>query len=144
MEIAGGLALLLPNAVYDIWKRKISLLWTVFCAAAGLVWQIYMQVKPTAILCSLLPGGILLLIGYLKSGSVGTGDAFVMGALGIWCGGGAALWILVMGCMLMSLLCIPLLLLRRIQKDSTMPLVPFLLAGQLLYWCLCIGSNIKP
>ncbi len=138
MEIAGGLALLLPNAVCDICKRKISLLWTVCCAAAGLVWQIYMQVTPMAFFSSLLPGGILLCIGYMKVGSVGMGDALILIALGIWCGCGAALWMLVMGCILMSLICIPLLLAHRIQKDSTLPLVPFLLAGQILYWGFCM------
>ena len=136
MEIAGGMALLLPNAVYDIWKRKISLLWTLISAAAGVMWQVYMQSDSSSIVCSLIPGGILLLVGYLRPGSVGIGDAFVMGALGIWCGFGTALWILGAGCLTMLLVCIPLLVLHRIQKDSTLPLVPFLLVGQLIYWCL--------
>lgn len=139
MEIAGAFALLLPNAVYDIKKRKISLLWTFFCAAIGLAWQIYRGTSSITIACSLFPCGILWLAGFLKKGSVGAGDAFIMGALGIWCGFVASVWILGMGCMILSLICIPLLALHRIQKDSTMPFVPFLLAG-LLLWYLCVSE----
>ncbi len=141
MEIAGGLALLLPNAVYDIWKRKISLLWTLLAAAAGIIWQVYMHTAPGAVVCSLLPGSILLLAGYLRKGSVGMGDALVMGALGIWQGLESTLWILGAGCLLMSLVCIPLLILHRIQRDSTLPFVPFLLLGQLLCWGLNINGQ---
>ncbi len=139
MDIAGAFVLLLPNAVYDIWKRRISLLWTFFCAAAGLVWQVYRGTSLITIACSLLPCGILLLAGFLKKGSVGAGDALVLGALGIWCGFTAVLWILGIGCVILSLICIPLLVLRRVQKDSTMPFVPFLLAGA-VFWCLCMGK----
>lgn len=137
MELVGGLVLLLPNAAYDLWKRKISLMWTGICGGLGILWQIYMQTSVWALVGALIPCAVLLVAGFLRPGSVGMGDVLVIGALGMWCGLEGVFWALSIGCMLLSLICIPLMLCKKVHRDSTVPLVPFLLAGLLVYWCLC-------
>lgn len=137
MQIVGAIALLLPNAVYDLYKRKISLIWTLICGTGGLIWQIWMESTPAGICCSLVPGLILCLAVFFRPGSVGTGDVFVTGALGIWYGFGDTVWIIGIGCFVMSVFCVPLLLMGKIKKNSTFPMIPFLLAGTCIYWILC-------
>lgn len=138
MELAGGLVLLLPNAAYDLWKRKISLIWTGICGGAGMLWQIYMQTSVWALVGALIPCAVLLVAGFLRPGSVGMGDVLIIGALGMWCGLEGVLWVLGIGCMLLSLICIPLMIFGKVRRDTTVPLVPSLLAGLLVYWCLSI------
>jgi len=85
------------------------------------------------VLCGLLLAGLLFLLALPRRG-LGLGDAALAFPIGValgWNGWSTVpVWLLATG-VLMSLTALTLLLLRRIQWRSTLPLGPFLLAAVL-------------
>ena len=78
---------------------------------------------------ALLPGLVLLGIGFFTGERIGYGDGYLMLALGAWLGIHELLWVLGTGLMLAS--CIAVLTHRK-----ELPLVPFLTAAYILErWC---------
>ncbi|NUT22117.1 MAG: hypothetical protein HOV77_23315 [Hamadaea sp.] len=86
-----------------------------------------------AVLCGLLLAGVLFLLALPRRG-IGLGDAALAFPIGVvlgWAGWSTVpVWALATG-LLMSLTAVVLLLLRRIEWRSTLPLGPFLLAAVL-------------
>ena len=99
----------------DVRKRQISLVLTGVLFLAGIGWQILVeQTSWLEWLLSLLPG---------------YGDGLLLLTVGIWLGFGQTFGVLTLGLILCSVLCGVLLMRKKIRKQDSIPLVPFLLLG---------------
>ena len=95
----------------DVRKRQISLVLTGVLFLAGIGWQILVeQTSWLEWLLSLLPGAGFLTLSYISREQVGYG-------------------VLTLGLILCSVLCGVLLMRKKIRKQDSIPLVPFLLLG---------------
>lgn len=84
-------------------------------------------------LLGFLLGGVLFLIVYMVSRKgLGGGDVKFMAAAGLYLGPVGTLSAMLYGSVLAALACGVLLLLKKMKKKDTIPLVPFLFAGVLL------------
>lgn len=81
---------------------------------------------------SLLPGVLLLGLGWLSHWQIGIGDGAVILIMGIWLGYIETFAILLMGMFLCSLFCGGLLLFRKAGRKTEIPFVPFLLIAWLI------------
>ena len=99
----------------DVRKRQISLVLTGVLFLAGIGWQILVeQTSWLEWLLSLLPGAGFLTLSYISREQVGYGDGLLL---------------LTVGIILCSVLCGVLLMRKKIRKQDSIPLVPFLLLG---------------
>lgn len=133
MNWIGVLFLLIPNAYADLRRKQILPVWTVLCAVAALLWQLWQGSSLPVMIAGALPGCLLLLIGYLKPDSVGMGDGLVICGLGSWAGAETTIELLFIACLLMVTAVLPGLLRKKIERKTALPFVPFLLSAALLY-----------
>ena len=104
----------------DVRKRQISLVLTGVLFLAGIGWQILVeQTSWLEWLLSLLPGAGFLTLSYISREQVGYGDGLLLLTFGV----------LTLGLILCSVLCGVLLMRKKIRKQDSIPLVPFLLLG---------------
>ena len=66
---------------------------------------------------------------YISREQVGYGDGLLLLTVGIWLGFGQTFGVLTLGLILCSVLCGVLLMRKKIRKQDSIPLVPFLLLG---------------
>ncbi len=114
----------------DVRKRQISLVLTGVLFLAGVGWQIMVEhALWLECLLSLLPGAGFLLLGYVSREQVGYGDGLLLLTVGIWLGLGQTFGIVTLGLVLCSVLCGVLLMRKKMRRQDSVPLVPFLLLG---------------
>ena len=114
----------------DVRKRQISLVLTGVLFLAGIGWQILVeQTSWLEWLLSLLPGAGFLTLSYISREQVGYGDGLLLLTVGIWLGFGQTFGVLTLALILCSVLCGVLLMRKKIRKQDSIPLVPFLLLG---------------
>ncbi len=114
----------------DVKKRQISLVLTGVLFLSGIGWQILVeQTSWPEWLLSLLPGAGFLLLGYVSREQVGYGDGLLLLTVGIWLGFGQTFGIVTLGLVFCSVLCGVLLMKKKMQRQDSVPLVPFLLLG---------------
>ena len=115
----------------DVRKRQISLVLTGVLFLAGIGWQILVDSRASRATAttSLLPGAGFLTLSYISREQVGYGDGLLLLTVGIWLGFGQTFGVLTLGLILCSVLCGVLLMRKKIRKQDSIPLVPFLLLG---------------
>ncbi len=78
---------------------------------------------------SLLPGLVLLVIGWLSGWQIGIGDGAVILVTGLWLGSRKTFIILLLGVFLCSIFCGGLVVFRKAGRKTEVPFVPFLWAA---------------
>lgn len=120
-------------SVFDIRKKELPLmiLITGFLVALGIeMWCIWKGLESVAgIAESLLPGVFLLLLSFCTREKVGYGDGLLLIVLGLFLGFFRCFLILCIGLIFSSAFALILLLFCKAEKNSRLPLVPFLTIG---------------
>lgn len=84
-----------------------------------------------------IPGTLLLILSRLTLEKIGQGDGILLTILGLFIGFYSILVILCIGLFLQSLLACFLLIIKKADKQTKIPFVPFLLVGNIVvfvYW----------
>ena len=84
---------------------------------------------------SLLPGVLLLGLGWLSHWQIGIGDGVMILVIGLWLGLRETIAILLMGMFFCSIFCVVLVLLRKVGRKTEIPFIPFL-------WIACLIGRI--
>lgn len=93
----------------------------------------------TSALCGLIPGAIFIALSIITKGKVGIGDGIALGIVGSITGLSQALVIAGLGLFLQSLAAVVLLVIRRVDGQSRLPFLPFMLAG----WIVAIVLEVR-
>ncbi len=128
--------ILIFAAVYDIKERTIPIWLIIAGLLIGLVEAIAMlitnQKDIISLLIMLIPGVLIVAIGALGNKSIGKGDGYIMLIMGellsIQCFEIAIL----MAVMLCFLFCVVLYVLKKVNRTSQIPFVPFLMIGSVI------------
>lgn len=112
----------------DVRKQEISVKKMICFGILGIGYLIFFR-KPVLgeLLCSLLPGMLLLLLGRITSQAVGYGDGWVILILGLFLAPAELLGILGLASALAGIWALYLVVRKR--KDQEIPFLPFLLLG---------------
>lgn len=130
-----GIALIYMGAcmVFDIRHREIPLLLIILGIAAAFgadVWRIKEGMVTVAeVGLSLLPGIFFLLTGFFTEEKVGYGDGLLLIASGLFLGAYKCFLALGIGLIFSAAVSLLLLLLRKADRHSRIPFVPFLVLG---------------
>lgn len=98
----------------------------------GLLVRIIQGEWVNALMGGLVGGGILILIVLFYPRGMGMGDVKFLTMAGVWLGWYQALWILFLGSMLGTVVMIPLLLLKKVNRKTPFAFGPFLVVATLL------------
>ena len=138
MGIIGVFITLLVGSFYDVRHKTIPLR----VLGAGGIWAVINSiflvgengVLPAlqTILGGMLPGAGLLLLGFLTEKKVGYGDGIVLIIMGILEGGQTVFLTFCVGLFLQSLFAVLLVILKKADKQTKIPFLPFLLAARIL------------
>lgn len=132
----GVFAVLIGSSIYDVRQRTIPL----WLLGAGSIWAVIncvflvgqTGVLPAlrAVVTGILPGAALLLLGFLTEKKVGYGDGLLLVIMGILEGGKAVLFTFCIGLFLQSVPAVMLVIIKKADKQTKIPFVPFLLAAR--------------
>lgn len=133
------------GSYFDIrWKRIPTVLlvagtvWAALCVILQILQKGVGEVMMGAVL-SVLPGVGLLLLSLLTEKKVGSGDGLILILLGLFEGAKRAIPVFCLGLFLQSLLAVGLLLFKKVDKQTCIPFLPFLLISRLLILFLTSG-----
>lgn len=121
---------------HDIRTKKIPLQLLLFGFGLGLINTI-LQLSSSkrslweALLC-LLPGTALFLYSKAVNGKLGMGDGWMILTMGLFLGFEGCIALLAAGCFLTIATALPLLIFKKIKKDTQLPFAPYLLAAFLI------------
>ena len=126
------LTVLLPMAVKDIKYRKIN---GYICLVMIMVsFLIRVKIKQDAdftILLDLIPGLLMYVLSKLSPRSIGEGDALVLIFIGSVVGYMKEMQFLIISVFLAGLIALILFALKKVDRDTKLPFVPFLSVGVL-------------
>ncbi|MCI5648197.1 MAG: prepilin peptidase [Fusicatenibacter sp.] len=138
MEEAANTIILLVlgmHAQMDVRKRQISLALTAVFAGLGIGFHFAVGTFCLAeFLLAMIPGGLLVVTGFITQGKVGYGDGLLLLSLGSWMNVEEILWLLVTALLFCSAFCGIRMAAGKLKKQDSVPFVPFLLvcfAGRL-------------
>jgi leader peptidase (prepilin peptidase)/N-methyltransferase len=126
------LSVLLPMAVKDIKYKKIN---GYICLVMIMVsFLIRVKIKQDAnftILLDLIPGVLMYVLSKLSPKSIGEGDALVLIFIGSVVGYMKEMEFLIISVFLAGLIALILFVLKKVDRDTKLPFVPFLSVGVL-------------
>ena len=125
---------LLVLSIQDIRERVISGRYLAAGAVAAVAYQIIVDAQPVwSCLAGVLMGGVFIGISKLTRESLGYGDSFLIAVLGLYLGIWNLMYVLVLAFTMASLYSVIVLIRFRYHKKKTLPFVPFLTAGHIIF-----------
>ena len=128
-----GTIFLIPASVSDIRQRSVSRRLLIAGAAAAVSAAAFSVITGNRdaenVLLSLFPGALLLLSSRLTEGKVGIGDGCSLLVYGTAAGAGGALLTSAAGLFLTALAGLVLMAVKKAEKDTRLPFLPFCLAA---------------
>ena len=126
------MTVLLPMAIKDLRYKKIN---GYICIVMIMVsFLIRVRIKQDAditILLDLIPGVLMYVLSKLSPRSIGEGDALVLIFIGSVVGFFKELEFLIISVFIAGLIALFLYILKKVDKDTKLPFVPFLSVGVL-------------
>lgn len=124
------LGVLLPIAITDIRQKKINVLLCVIGTIPGIIFSLIIGKETiTAVLFSLIAGGILLIISIFTRGEIGVGDGPAVIFAGSVLGIKNIITVLLISFTLAAIYSLLLLILKKANRKSRIPFMPFLFSG---------------
>lgn len=137
LETIGVFLMLTVSSVFDVRKKRIPIqvliaggIWAVICLTISAV-RNGAEVL-TGALPGLIPGAGLLALGFLTQQKVGYGDGILLMIMGLMEGGKMVLLAFCIGLFLQSILAVLLVLVKKADKQTQIPFVPFLLTARVI------------
>ena len=136
-----AMAILVVCSVYDLKYRKIPL-WIIGIAfflvaievAGGFVFGLPLK-SGKEYVCAVLPGVFMLFLAYFSKEQVGFGDGILLIVIGLLTDFEQAIWVLCVGLFMQSLIAVVLVILKKANKQSLIPFVPFMLVAEVVFLC---------
>ena len=119
-------------SVYDIRSRRVPVLLLTIGCAGVLINTVYELVigQQTLLqpILGMIPGLLFMIIAWLSQ-KAGYADGIILIWIGIMCGYRDSLLVLCASLMMASIISIILLMLRKVNRQTQIPYIPFLAAG---------------
>lgn len=126
---------LIAMSIFDLFEKRVPVWLLATGGIPAIVTAIYEYMKGTGslsqILFGMLPGVLLLAVAAVTK-KAGWADGIVLIIMGLLTGLWECIACFMVSLLAMSAVSLPLLVLRKVGKNSTLPYLPFLCAGYLL------------
>ncbi len=132
LEILTAAVIFIGLVVLSIQDIKTKRIGIIPILAMMLILIVFARMRDTGIkelVLGILPGAAAALISVITRGKIGMGDALLIIALGIGCGFDMTLEIWMASLLLGAVVGIAMLALKKANRKTELPFVPFLLVG---------------
>ena len=140
IRFAFVLIVLVIEAVTDFKKKEVNIVFPVLLAAAATVMLFF--TKDISLLNSIIgiaEGVLLILISFLTKGEIGMGDGILLAACGLMLGGKDNLIMFFFACLSSAIVSALIMLIKKADKKTKIPFVPFMIPGFLIMVLLSLG-----
>lgn len=139
LERSGMLVFLGINAIYDLYRKEILFVPTVFYGLFGAAFSLVSGGNWESLLMNCMPGFLLLGISLLTGGKLGLGDAWILFAMGLCLGFLDTMTILWIAVLLLCVFSLALLACGKYSEGDrvTLPMVPFLFGAMMIWELVC-------
>lgn len=134
------LIVLVIEAVTDFKKKEVNIVFPVLLAAAATVMLFF--TKDISLINSIIgiaEGVLLILISFLTKGEIGMGDGILLAACGLMLGGKDNLIMFFFACLSSAIVSALIMLIKKADKKTKIPFVPFMIPGFLIMVLLSLG-----
>jgi len=125
-------------AIVDFKWKKINILLLIPFFIAGILCNMkYQLLSPTCVFAGMGIGIVVLAIGFVTRGRIGSGDGAILIVTGLFLGFYDNLLLLLIATFLAAVIGAILLLFKRVNKNYEIPFIPFLFVtfiGDLMIW----------
>lgn len=140
IRFAFVLIVLVIEAITDFKKKEVNIVFPVFLAAAATVMLFF--TKDISLINSIIgiaEGVLLILISLLTKGEIGMGDGILLAACGLMLGGKDNLIMFFFACFSSAIVSALIMLIKKADKKTKIPFVPFMIPGFLIMVLLSLG-----
>lgn len=140
IRFAFVLIVLVIEAVTDFKKKEVNIVFPVLLAAAATVMLFF--TKDISLINSIIgiaEGVLLILISFLTKGEIGIGDGILLAACGLMLGGKDNLIMFFFACLSSAIVSALIMLIKKADKKTKIPFVPFMIPGFLIMVLLSLG-----
>jgi leader peptidase (prepilin peptidase)/N-methyltransferase len=134
------LIVLVIEAVTDFKKKEVNIVFPVLLAAAATLMLFF--TKDISLINSIIgiaEGVLLILISFLTKGEIGMGDGILLAACGLMLGGKDNLIMFFFACLSSAIVSALIMLIKKADKKTKIPFVPFMIPGFLIMVLLSLG-----
>ena len=140
IRFAFVLIVLVIEAITDFKKKEVNIVFPVLLAAAATVMLFF--TKDISLINSIIgiaEGVLLILISFLTKGEIGMGDGILLAACGLMLGGKDNLIMFFFACFSSAIVSALIMLIKKADKKTKIPFVPFMIPGFLIMVLLSLG-----
>lgn len=140
LRFAFVLIVLVIEAVTDFKKNEVNIIFPVLLAAAATV--MFFFTKDISLINAIIGTGeglLLILISLLTKGEIGMGDGILLAACGLMLGGRDNLIMFFFACLSSAVVSALIMLIKKADKKTKIPFVPFMIPGFLIMVLLSLG-----
>ena len=134
------ISMLVIQSIWDCRYGRIPIAVTLMGGLAGLGLSILHQRSWVEIVTGVIPGLVCLLAGWATREAIGYGDGYLLCAMGMYLSWGDILGVFMIASFLAGVLGVILLILKKKRGTDSLPFVPFLLMGAIIYYMLGDGG----
>lgn len=132
MQIISGIILAIAS-LFDIKNKKVPVVYINGCLALALVIAIVSKNADIInIVIGIIPGIVVFIISNVLEGVIGKADGLVIVMIGLLLGIKELCLILMLSFAIAAVVSVVLIGVFRKGRDTTLPFIPFLLAGQII------------
>ena len=131
--IIKGIILLAYPVISDLRSRQLNVLPVIIASIVLACVQLFCkEMTLKGVLLGVIPGAVTWLFSRWSQGAIGEGDAFVIGGLGMIMGWRSVCMVFLIACIMCAGIGIRMLLVRKADRKTELPFIPFLAAAFLM------------
>ena len=131
---------LVIEAVKDFRKKEVNIpVLGILVVAAMVMIFLGKDISVSNAIIGLAEGLLLILVSVMTKGQIGMGDGILLAACGLMLGGKDNLVMFFFACLSSAIVSVLIMIIKKADKKTTIPFVPFMIPGFLIMVLLSLG-----
>ena len=131
---------LVIEAVKDFRKKEVNIpVLGILVVAAMVMIFLGKEISVSNAIIGLAEGLLLILVSVMTKGQIGMGDGILLAACGLMLGGKDNMVMFFFACLSSAIVSVLIMIIKKADKKTTIPFVPFMIPGFLIMVLLSLG-----
>ena len=131
---------LVIEAVKDFRKKEVNIpVLGILVVAAMVMIFLGKDISVSNAIIGLAEGLLLILVSVMTKGQIGIGDGILLAACGLMLGGKDNMVMFFFACLSSAIVSVLIMIIKKADKKTTIPFVPFMIPGFLIMVLLSLG-----
>ena len=131
---------LVIEALMDFRKKEVNIpVLGILVVAAMVMFFLGKDISVSNAIIGLAEGLLLILVSVMTKGQIGIGDGILLAACGLMLGGKDNMVMFFFACLSSAIVSVLIMIIKKADKKTTIPFVPFMIPGFLIMVLLSLG-----